>query len=628
LVLQAIAGSPDLVYPDKGILVSRDRYGIPKVIPLGLRGILSKDPSNVMVIRLVLTLISIYRVFPTRVKPNLDTIIGPFSGISPHLPQEEIDKVVHAFIRRKIGFGRLRGFISESAGPNMNVATWSCGFDALAFIYNPRQLLYFLRIGFITRSYGYSCWLLLLLIMFGPIHFGFYAFGWARQPILGKLSVVYDQAGKARVVAITNWWIQLALKPLHDSIFRFLRTVPQDGTFDQPKPLDSILKVKSGDRYYSYDLSSATDRLPLALQCQVLQSLGVPDALWSGLLDFYWSYQSRKVKYAVGQPMGAYSSWAMLALTHHVLVRVSALRAGKDPASFSDYAVLGDDIVISDDATAEEYLRLLSYLGVGISLHKSLVSSDTLEFAKRLIRTDADLSPIGPGLILQANRRKSAVPMFVAECVRLGFTTTPNAVLELLRSLPKKYGSEIPITLQLCFGLTGALTRHGHTDPYSGIVWCAHGEWTPDLLRYSFFEGIMSILLSSYREAVKKSDEEIEFFFLNWWKKVHSSSYTVWFLANLLILFSPAFWLYALALIRAKEESESALSSFLKERHSGDWQDILALTRREPLLNPTSLDWRDSRSVEASFIKLRRLSDIIDRTREEMIVFPGEDGVY
>jgi len=36
---------------------------------------------------------------------------------------------------------------------------------------------------------------------------------------LGKLTVVRDQAGKARVVAIANYWTQMALRPLHDYIF-------------------------------------------------------------------------------------------------------------------------------------------------------------------------------------------------------------------------------------------------------------------------------------------------------------------------------------------------------------------------------------------------------------------------
>lgn len=629
LVLQVIAGSPDLTYPAKGVLVKRDPYGIPTIIPLQIRvSLRSRDPSNSMAVRLTLMLLSVYRVFPTKVKPDLETIISPFSGISPTLPQTEIEHVVKRFVRGKVAFGPYRGFISESAGPNMNVATWSSGIDALAFIWYPKQLLYFLKIGFITRSYGYSCWLLLLLLMFGPFYLVSYMVGYGSRLTLGKLGVVYDQAGKARVVAITNWWIQLALKPLHESIFRFLKRVPQDGTFDQPAPLDLLLKTSNDSKFHSYDLSAATDRLPLSLQRQVLHSLGVRDDLWAGLLDFPWYFRQRAVKYAVGQPMGAYSSWAMLALTHHVLVRVCALRVGRDPGTFSDYAVLGDDIAIKDDDVASEYLRLMAYLGVKISFNKSLVSKDTIEFAKRVISTEGDLTPIGPGNILQASRHKESVAMFVTECVRLGYTPFRNTVLELLRSLPKKYKGEIPVALQVCFGLTGALNQRGQTDPYSGIVWCSHGEWTPDLLRYSFYEGTMSLLLEKYREAIKQAQEDETYFYRNWWKKARTSGPLAGFLVNLLILSSPAFWLYALALIKAREESESTLKSFLALRLSGTWQEIRELTLREPLLHPTSLDWRDRRSAKAAYKSLLRLEELIHRTKDQMYVFPGEDGVY
>jgi hypothetical protein len=34
------------------------------------------------------------------------------------------------------------------------------------------------------------------------------------------------------------------------------------------------------------------------------------------------------VRYEVGQPMGALSSWAMLALTHHFIVQFAARRCG------------------------------------------------------------------------------------------------------------------------------------------------------------------------------------------------------------------------------------------------------------------------------------------------------------
>jgi len=79
--------------------------------------------------------------------------------------------------------------------------------------------------------------------------------------------------------------------------------------------------------------------------------------------------------------MGAYSSFAMLALTHHILVRYAALKAGIH--NFKDYALLGDDIVIANDAVASHYLELMSTLGVKINLSKSVVSKDIAEFAKK-----------------------------------------------------------------------------------------------------------------------------------------------------------------------------------------------------------------------------------------------------
>jgi len=78
--------------------------------------------------------------------------------------------------------------------------------------------------------------------------------------------------------------------------------------------------------------------------------------------------------------MGAYSSWAMLAITHHFIVRFSALKCGI--SNFRDYSLLGDDICIYNDAVASMYLKVMETLGVSINLNKSILSSDFAEFAK------------------------------------------------------------------------------------------------------------------------------------------------------------------------------------------------------------------------------------------------------
>jgi hypothetical protein len=84
------------------------------------------------------------------------------------------------------------------------------------------------------------------------------------------LSVVYNVAGKARVIAITNWWIQAAFKPLHDSLFNILKNINEDGTFDQDKPLDILLSKDLNSKIYSFDLTAATDRLPMEIQRDIL----------------------------------------------------------------------------------------------------------------------------------------------------------------------------------------------------------------------------------------------------------------------------------------------------------------------------------------------------------------------
>lgn len=60
--------------------------------------------------------------------------------------------------------------------------------------------------------------------------------------------------------------------------------------------------------------------------------------------------------------------------------------------SFRDYAILGDDVVIADEAVARVYEKELSNLGLSISYSKSLIShSGSAEFAKHFRVKDLTL---------------------------------------------------------------------------------------------------------------------------------------------------------------------------------------------------------------------------------------------
>jgi len=95
--------------------------------------------------------------------------------------------------------------------------------------------------------------------------------------------------------------------------------IPQDGTFDQFAPVRRLLD-KGHNSYWCYDLSAATDRLPILLQKAILiPILGERGAnAWADLLvkraytlkyrNHFGNLVVRELFYAVGQPMGALSS--------------------------------------------------------------------------------------------------------------------------------------------------------------------------------------------------------------------------------------------------------------------------------------------------------------------------------
>jgi hypothetical protein len=93
---------------------------------------------------------------------------------------------------------------------------------------------------------------------------------------LGRLALKHEAAGKVRVFAIVDGWTQSLLRPLHNFLFEILKNIEQDGTFDQRRPLDLLIQ-RNLPFLGSYDLSAATDRLPVKLQAQILSAMITPE---------------------------------------------------------------------------------------------------------------------------------------------------------------------------------------------------------------------------------------------------------------------------------------------------------------------------------------------------------------
>lgn len=254
-----------------------------------------------------------------------------------------------------------------------------------------------------------------------------------------KLSYFADKEAKTRVIGIIDYWSQTILKPLHEWLNTRLMRIDSDCTYDQDK-FRSLLG--SEGPFYSLDLKNATDRMPVDFQRRILVLLvGFRKSLaWKSILtDYAFDSDAGPVKYRAGQPMGAYSSWPMMALTHHFIVRLSARRNGI--INFSDYALLGDDIVIRNHKVAETYKSLLKTLDMPISEQKTHISDDTYEFAKRWIYQGEEVTAYSVSGLFETWKSYPLFQNFLETQTRNGWVFKKDKAPSLfLKSIMKIWG--------------------------------------------------------------------------------------------------------------------------------------------------------------------------------------------
>jgi len=89
-----------------------------------------------------------------------------------------------------------------------------------------------------------------------------------------------------------------------------LKRLPGDATYHNLNVVDWLSKGKG--KYYSFDLSSATDRFPMVIQreCVAAYFGEVVADSWQDLITGYEfiTPTGQSVRYRTGQPIGAYSS--------------------------------------------------------------------------------------------------------------------------------------------------------------------------------------------------------------------------------------------------------------------------------------------------------------------------------
>jgi hypothetical protein len=381
LYTRHLCGDP-IYKSDRIIGITKD--GLPK--GLTILNYIFLNGSN-QDIRFTLTLLSTYRTIKAWKSPDISTIDSSYTGIE--FNNSDFDPFINKFMTDfkiktfEIKWSKKDYFYSIKAGPN-GKATWLSVIDAILL---PESVLESIKLLSIELYIEVLHWRTFSPKIFEKLKL---SESHILKNITRKLSVVKDPGGKSRIIAIVDYYSQNVLKLIHDEVFKILLQLPQDRTFTQSPIVDF------DGPYYSFDLSAATDRFPLALQKRVVRSLlgsTEKSEAWGNILSsqaFYVPWTDQFVKYKVGQPMGAYSSWAVFALSHHIIVQYSASLVGKYPTK--DYILLGDDIVIGGEELAASYKAVIGALGVGISSHKTHVSTNTYEFAKRWFRNGIEIS--------------------------------------------------------------------------------------------------------------------------------------------------------------------------------------------------------------------------------------------
>lgn len=393
-----VIGQRVLKEPYGGVWLKTSPCGLPKRLPI-LREVVISNPREVTFVTNLVRLITL--------SPSTDirTITDPLSVGWPPSWLGEYEQFVHKHLKQD-EVKLCDWHTTTKSGPNGPAAIVSSGIDALALA---RSLI-------TDWQFRESC------LKTGNIHvldrydkfikstqgMDLKDLKWPKQITNARLAYLSDKAGKTRVVYILNYWIQELLKPLHDVMFKWLRKQPQDGTFVQSKAVETVrLWTEQGKPCYCYDLTAATDRWPKAHQAIAIKALAGQTWLevwdWCLGIDPYSQPHSKWVCYNVGQPMGAYASWAALAISHHMLIRFCISRV---KSSWDCYVVLGDDVVISDSKVAKEYKTLLSSLGVTISQGKSVLpelqeNGCGAEFAKQILFQGKDYTPISPKLLFE-----------------------------------------------------------------------------------------------------------------------------------------------------------------------------------------------------------------------------------
>jgi hypothetical protein len=326
--------------------------------------------------------------------------------------------------------------------------------------------------------------------------------------------------------------------------------------------------------------------------------------------------------------MGAYSSWAVMALTHHVIVQIAAFRSGAS-GFFRHYALLGDDIVIADHDVAMKYLDVMKELGVGVNRLKSIESpAGVAEFAKRWVHPHlGEFSPIGARLLLSVIKNSTLLPALFTELGQKGLALYPSSINAVLLGLAKIRGKK-GLSPSFVRDLEVAALAPNGTLKHSRMITEWLSLWILKVSGTNIDQFIQKNLLMKdfWDEQINTLEarprENLEFFIKHFWRTpVLKGRIASWLLQPMVIL-SPGFWLYAKAMVEDlnKLRSYSLQMYWLQNPHTEMNKDTLSLSMDSDYSGGYSIDWRERGAVAKHTIALKAYRLALSR-----VIIPDTD---
>jgi hypothetical protein len=254
-----------------------------------------------------------------------------------------------------------------------------------------------------------------------------------------RLSFIAEKQFKTRVVAIFDYWTQAALLPIHNWAMLKLKGMNTSIAYNHQRGHSILLeRTRKGLFVGTSDATTWTDRFPVIPQLALIKrSFG-----WKLILLWFvcvplreFILKARIIKYLVGQPMGAYSSWAISTLAHHALVEYSAIECGI--TYFRDYLVLGDDVAIFNEKVYNKYISTCKLLGLELNTNKSTVSKFSAEIAKRLYFKGLEVSPLSLVQMSSVWDDPTQIFIFLERIQQLGYHSSISCSF-ILRLVPPK----------------------------------------------------------------------------------------------------------------------------------------------------------------------------------------------